>query len=352
MKQFAGNVVAFVLVVALSTSASAATVTFTLDMTAGQGAAGTFTLTAAASLGDNGGISRYSIPLTGPILSLDHRSPYAISSANFAPTGFSGLRSADGNPLVSAGQPGVTAPAQNFLYGFGQTPNSFVDLGIPLAGIIDPTSDIAWTAPIVIAKGTFDPMLGRPRFLPPTADLSAGLFAVAGNSSDRLSATVRTEVIDITFNPIVALNALGERDPGGGIIKATAITSIDTPPTMWSNLQAVAGPNFGIPAIAATLDADGNFSWDPTGSKSGPKGIGVLYQWTATATDFVGSDTDVAFSVILVPEPSTLLLVAITSIGCVACLRRSNRFRKSLAFRPYEKLDSVNETEIGLEKYQ
>ena len=48
----------------LSANASAATVTFTLDLT---GPPGTFTLTAADSLGDNGGISSYGIPLTGPI---------------------------------------------------------------------------------------------------------------------------------------------------------------------------------------------------------------------------------------------------------------------------------------------
>ena len=82
------HIATLLVVTTCSDSASAASVTFILDLT---GAPGTFTLSASASLGDNGGISSYGIPLTGPITSLNHRSPYAISASTFAPTGFSNL---------------------------------------------------------------------------------------------------------------------------------------------------------------------------------------------------------------------------------------------------------------------
>jgi hypothetical protein len=86
-------------------------------------------------------------------------------------------------------------------------------------------------------------------------------------------------------------------------------------------LQPVVGPGFGTPAIAATLDANGNFSWNPVGSKSGSN---VLYQWTATASNQLGpdeiyTDTDIAFSVILIPEPLSL---TVTLTGLIVLANR------------------------------
>ena len=75
----------------ITSSASAATVTFSLDLT---GAPGTFTLTAGASAGDNAGMASYGVPLTGPILTLDHRSPYAVNMREFRARRL--LRLADG----------------------------------------------------------------------------------------------------------------------------------------------------------------------------------------------------------------------------------------------------------------
>ena len=60
--------------------------------------------------------------------------------ANFAPAGFSGLRTADNTNNVFAGQP-LTGPAGNYLYGIGQTAGSFVAAGITPIGFPDPTSD-------------------------------------------------------------------------------------------------------------------------------------------------------------------------------------------------------------------
>ena len=331
MKRF-DCLVAVLIVAVWSTSAFAATVSFVLDNATGP--PGTFTLYASASPGDNGGIASYGIPLTGPITSLNHRSPIVISSANFAPVGFSNLRSADDVTNVFAGQP-LSGPAANYLYGIGQTANSFANLGIPLAGSPDATSDSAWTAPIVIATGTYDvSSVGRPRFAPPTADLFSNVFATVGNSADKLSAQISTQVIDFIDPgpPSVVLNNLGEREIGNGIITATAIAEFSDPPFTWSNLQPVTGPNLGTPAIAATLDAGGNFSWNPAGSNTGSKGSGnVVYQWKATVANGWGADTDVAFSVILIPEPATLFILGFDDVSASPPSSAAGKFSNSAA---------------------
>ena len=262
--------------------ASAATVTFTLDLS---GAAGTFTLTAGASAGDNGGMASYGIPLQG-VTTLNHRSPFIVSSANFAPSGFSNLRSADDVANVFAGQV-LTGPAANYLYGIGQSPNSFAGLGIPKAGAPDPTADEAWVAPVVIATGTF-PVGQNPSFLPPTADLFSNLFATSGNSTDKISATVNTVVIppggggDI---PVVTLVNIGERELSAGTI-VQALSATNGPITNWGSLVQTSGPAV---ALAPTLGANGTFTWNPAGSLAGKKGSGqVVYEWSAIATNATG----------------------------------------------------------------
>src|SRR4051794_11152562 len=96
----------------LSASAvSAASVTFKLSL---GGAPGTFTVSASTSAGDNAGLASYSIPLSGSVLTLDHRAPYVINAANFAPAGFSLFRSPDItqatlNPTISGAQDVVNA---------------------------------------------------------------------------------------------------------------------------------------------------------------------------------------------------------------------------------------------------
>lgn len=301
-------------------SASAATVNFVLDLT---GAAGTFTLRASASAGDNSGIATYGVPLTGPILTLDHRSPNAVAASNFQPAGFTNLRSADSPGTISASQP--LAPNPNQITGFGQTGSNWAEkLGAAPLGKPDATSDDPWLAPLVIATGTYTVGGLKPGFDSASADLLANVFAT-GDTSTRLPATVTTQVLDGggVNPPVITLNALGEREIGAGIINAVGTTSAGTLPITWSALTAAVGPNLGVPALAATLDASGNFSWNPAGSKAGKKGSGsVLYQWTATATNADGVDTDVAFSVVLIPEPATLSLIGLAVIGFVGVARR------------------------------
>ena len=264
-------------------SASAATVTFTLDLS---GAAGTFTLTAGASAGDNGGIASYGIPLTG-VATLNHRSPFIVSSANFAPSGFSNLRSADDVANVFAGQ-ALTGPAANYLYGIGQSPNSFAGLGIPKAGAPDPTADEVWVAPVVIATGTYAAGGTLPSFLPPTADLFSNLFTTSGDSANKIGATVNTIVIppggggDI---PVVTLVNIGERELSAGTI-VQALSATNGPITNWGSLVQTSGPAV---ALAPTLGANGTFTWNPAGSLAGKKGSGqVVYEWSAIATNATG----------------------------------------------------------------
>ena len=76
-----------------------------------------------------------------------------------------------------------------------------------------------------------------------------------------------------TITPVV----LGEIDETTII---TAQLTAAAGPVTWSNLT----PTTGSPAFPATLTPAGMFSWNPAGSMRGPKGNGVVFSWTATAT--------------------------------------------------------------------
>jgi PEP-CTERM motif len=116
--------------------------------------------------------------------------------------------------------------------------------------------------------------------------------------------------------PDIQLVNLGEIESGAVIMAQLNATN---GPNTWSNLV----PTMGSPALAATLGADGKFSWDPTGSARGAKGSGnVMYSWSATATNAGGFDTDVAITLKLIPEPATLSLVGLAVIGFVGLARR------------------------------
>jgi hypothetical protein len=88
-------------------------------------------------------------------------------------------------------------------------------------------------------------------------------------------------------------------------------------PTIWSGLTSVAGN----PAIAAALNSSGEFSWDPAGSKRGPKGNGVLYSWSATVANPGGSTIGLALTLMLIPEPTTAPLAGLALFGLLGILR-------------------------------
>jgi hypothetical protein len=106
----------------------------------------------------------------------------------------------------------------------------------------------------------------------------------------------------------------------GEVEQSTTITAqlvASNGPT-WSNLT----PTAGTPSQAATLSPQGAFSWNPAGSARGPKGNGVLYSWTATATNTAGMDTRVAISLSLIPEPATISLFGLAMVGVLGLVRR------------------------------
>jgi hypothetical protein len=131
----------------------------------------------------------------------------------------------------------------------------------------------------------------------------------------------------VSFN--VVPKDLGELDVSAGVITTSLTATGDV--TNWSALVPRVGAGFGVPANPATLSGTNNatFSWNPAGSKAGAKGSGaVVYQWIATAT-FLGGiqDTDVAVSLILIPEPSAVCLFALAGAFTLSVRRRprSNR---------------------------
>jgi len=137
-----------------------------------------------------------------------------------------------------------------------------------------------------------------------------------------------------TDNVLSNLVCLGTACGGGGGLvpditpvavgeyESTAIITRDlvasNGPITWSALT----PTAGTPAMAATLTPAGVFSWDPAGSRRGPKGNGVQYSWTATATNSAGADTGVAITLSLIPEPATVSLLGLAIVGFVGLFRR------------------------------
>jgi hypothetical protein len=111
---------------------------------------------------------------------------------------------------------------------------------------------------------------------------------------------------------------LNDRELSAGLISQQLDDGPADPAATWSNLVL----NSGTPANAPTLSGAGLFEWNPVGSKAGNKGNGLLYRWTATATNATGADTDFAISVRLIPEPATISLFGLALVGLVGVARR------------------------------
>lgn len=132
----------------------------------------------------------------------------------------------------------------------------------------------------------------------------AGAVSVAGGQTG-----VAPNIIEIVLN---------DRELSSGLISQQLDDGPADPAATWSNLVL----NNGSPLIAPSLSNGGLFTWNPAGSKAGKKGNGVLYRWTATATNATGADTDFAITVRLIPEPATMSLLGLAMIGAMGVIRR------------------------------
>jgi hypothetical protein len=219
--------------------------------------------------------------------------------------------------FVAQGSDRADGPWGNPLPGGGA-----VDLGGPPVAVFNTeTINQAWNS-IEHPYDHSDFLFGR-FTLSKDALGSAKFLASAGGDPKTFDFRIQNGTLCVDClpyeGPFVALHQLGEREPSEGVISATAMTTQGEPPISWSGLTST----LGSPTIAATLDVDGNFSWDPAGSPAGKKGSGqVKYQWTATATNTFGSHTDIAFEVILIPEPATMSLFGLAVAAYVGMLRR------------------------------
>lgn len=121
--------------------------------------------------------------------------------------------------------------------------------------------------------------------------------------------------------PVITLNDLGQRELSAGTI--TAQINASNSPTSYGNLTLVTG-NSTILNPASLDPVTGQFTWNPVGSKAGPKNSGtVVYEWTATATNASGtSPATLAIRVTLIPEPATIALMGLAMVGMVGVIRR------------------------------
>ena len=183
-------------------SANAAQVTFT--MMVNEDGPGTLNIYATASLGDNGGIASYGVPVTGGVVTIDHNSPNAMvnGASGAGNMGFSMLRSADDDSTLIASQDTLT-PSPYLVYGFGQVGGDLADV----SGVADVfvAEQQIYDAPLLIATGTWADEL--PGFDTQSSDLGANVFTQA-SGHDVIIANVQTMVKTVPEPNTVVLLAM------------------------------------------------------------------------------------------------------------------------------------------------
>ena len=157
MSRFVKCFVCALAVVAIAGVAQAATVDLVLtsSQTALGSNAGTWVLTAQASLGDNAGIAGYNIEIVGSATAISG-GPKGTNQAGFKAMGFT-VNNADftGDGAMFAGQ--NSTAADTIMYGVGQTPwaDAFAFFpGSELAS--DDTPTIPYDVPVRLGWGTAD----------------------------------------------------------------------------------------------------------------------------------------------------------------------------------------------------
>lgn len=163
------HVLTLVALVAFAANAQAATVTF--ELLIDEEGPGTFNLYASSSLGDNFGISSYGVPLTGGIVSVDHKSPQALDGVTGEDVGFRLLRTADNNPFVSGGQ-NTPLPTHHLMKGIGQVAGNLNSA--PNVTLLVLPEQVAYGAPVLLASGVWAATM--PAFDTQNVNLGANVF--------------------------------------------------------------------------------------------------------------------------------------------------------------------------------
>jgi hypothetical protein len=315
-------VVALVAMGLIASSATAATVTYILDMSV---APGQFDLYASTSA-DAAGLAVYGVPLSGEVLTMDHRSPTASfaqkPSVGFAGAiGFNILRSGDilastMDPVVTGSQDTVNAAApNNLIYNIGETPGSFATEGIvPLFGAEgDP-----WLAPVLLATGTYGGAVNSLGINTADVQLVGNCFSAAGSSAAP-QCDVATQVLPFSAFE-VGDEFLGGALPGALIVGGPLPTNdSDDPDDLAWLLESFVGPD-SLPVLGASVDPNtGVFTWQSqTTSQLG--GYKATIRGT-NANDPVGTDTGM-LTFNLVPEPGTIALMGIGMVALMGLGRR------------------------------
>jgi len=183
---------AALIVVTTVVTVQSAMVTFTLNIN--QDGAGTFNLYASSSMGDNGGIASYGIPLVGNILTLDHRSPNASGNGSLgtAPVGFGLIRSADNIWTPIAASQDTVTPGY-VVYGIGQTAGDITTDASPVPTATAFPEQVDYVSPVLIASGTWDTTM--PDFDLGNVNLGANVF----------DDTTGVETISASIDPVVII---------------------------------------------------------------------------------------------------------------------------------------------------
>jgi len=161
---------------------------------------GTFSLFGSSSQGDNAGIATYGVPLTGPILTIDHQSPNAAGQGALGnQTVALGLIRTVDDLVGPAGPITLSASQDTFtpgyvVYGLGQTSGDLViDATGGLTAIAFPEQQ-SYDAKLLIATGTYDnTSLDKPGIDVSSLDLIANVF-VSNNGFGTTAADINTLV--------------------------------------------------------------------------------------------------------------------------------------------------------------